>query len=203
MKKILIVEDHPFVAQATKALFLAMADDHVEICKNADEAIAQLRDTNDWFRILLDVNVPGAQGLSLVRHVHELGLASRSAVITASDHAQWRVDVESMGFLGYVLKTATVEEFNYALGEIMQGRPCFARSQHGKQPSHLTRRQIEILSLLHDGLSTKHIARHLHLSPGTVDNHISNLISALRANDRTHAVVLGMQYGYIQQFALT
>jgi len=201
MKHILIVEDHPFVAQATRSLFLAMADDHVvEVCKNADEAVAQLRDRNDWFRILLDVNVPGAHGLSLVRHVHESGLASRAAIITASDHAQWRVDVESMGFLGYVLKTATVEEFNCALAKIMMGRPCFEKSQQHMQPSHLTRRQVEILGLLHEGLSTKHIARELNLSPGTVDNHISNLISALCANDRTHAVVLGMQYGYIRQY---
>jgi len=201
MKYILIVEDHPFVAQATKSLFLAMADEHVvEICKNADEAAVQLRERDDWFRILLDVNVPGAQGLSLVRHVHELGLASRAAIITASDHAQWRADVESMGFLGYVLKTATVEEFNCSLAKIMLGLPCFEKSQNHTQPSHLTRRQIEILGLLHHGLSTKHIARQLNLSPGTVDNHISNLISALCANDRTHAVVLGMQYGYIRQF---
>lgn len=202
MKNMLIVEDHPFVAQATRSLFLAMEEDHhVEICKNAAEAVDRLRSGGDWFRIWLDINVPGTQGLSLVRHVHELGLAGRSAVITATDNAQWRVEVESMGFLGYVLKTATVEEFSHALGEIMKGRPCFDKVQHDRQPSHLTRRQTEILSLLHDGLCTKRIARQLNLSPGTVDNHISNLISALCANDRTHAVALGMQYGYIPQYA--
>ncbi len=201
MKNILIVEDHPFVAQATKSLFLAMAaDGHVEICKTADEAVRQLHLSENWFRIFLDINVPGAQGLSLVRHVHEIGLAPRSAIITASDHAQWRTDVESMGFLGYVLKTATVEAFNCAMARIMAGCPSFEKSQQSRQPSHLTRRQIEILGLLHDGLSTKHIARQLNLSPGTVDNHISNLISALCANDRTHAVVLGMQYGYVGQY---
>ena len=201
MKNMLLVEDHPLVAEATKSLFLAMADDHVEICRNFDEALVHLHARNDWFRIWLDINVPGSQGLRLVRHVHEMGLAPRAAVITASDDAQWQADVESMGFLGYVLKTATVEEFSRALGEIMNGRAHFNKSRNDTQSSHLTRRQIEILSLLHGGLNTKHIARQLNLSPGTVDNHISNVISALRANDRTHAVALGMQYGYIRQHA--
>ena len=200
-KNMLIVEDHPFVAEATKSLFLAMADDHVEIARNFDDAVARLHARTDWFRIWLDVDVPGAQGLSLVRHVHDIGFAPRAAVITASDNPQWQADVESMGFLGYVLKTATVDEFNRALGDIMKGRACFSRSRHPRQPSHLTRRQIEILSLLHDGLNTKHIARQLNLSPGTIDNHVSNVISALRANDRTHAVALGMQYGYIRHHA--
>lgn len=199
MRNMLIVEDHPLVAEATRALFMTMAVDHIEICRNADEAVKQLQARDDWYRIWLDVGVPGADGLSLVRYVHKLGWAARAAVITASENVQWRVDVEAMGFLGYVVKTASVEEFSFALNEILEGRRYFDKRQHDRQPSHLTQRQTEILCLLHDGLSTKDIARRLGLSPGTVDNHISALISALRANDRTHAVAVGMQFGYIRR----
>ncbi|MES2886679.1 MAG: response regulator transcription factor [Pseudomonadota bacterium] len=199
MRNMLIVEDHPLVAEATKALFMTMAVGHIEICRNAEEAVALLQARDDWYRLWLDVGLPGTDGLSLVRYVHKLGWAERAAVITASDNLQWRVDVQAMGFLGYVLKTASVEEFSFALKEILEGRPYFDKQPHDRQPTHLTQRQTEILCLLHDGLCTKDIARRLKLSPGTVDNHISALISALRANDRTHAVAIGMKCGYVRQ----
>ena len=152
----------------------------------------------EWFRILLDINVPGAHGLSLVRHVSNLGMAKKAAVITASVNHRWLSEVESMGFLGYLLKTAAVDEFNRGIADIMQGRRYFDRSQRPMQGSHLTGRQIEILSLLYQGNCTKKIARILDLSLGTVDNHISNIIHALEANDRTHALALAIQFGYIQ-----
>ena len=62
----------------------------------------------------------------------------------------------------------------------------------------MIQRQTEILGLLQEGLGTKDIALRLSLSPSTVDNHIAALISALRAQDRTHAVVLGMRLGYLR-----
>lgn len=197
MKKMLIVEDHPFVAHSTKLLLLAMDVNQVEICRDADDAVNRLR-SGDWFRIWLDLNVPGAHGLSLARHVFDLGLADRSAVITGSENHRWRSEIESMGFLGYLPKTASLEEFSHGLVEIMKGRRYFDKSQRPMEGTHLTGRQIEILGLLHEGHCTKTIATKLNLSMGTVDNHISNLIHALDANDRTHAVALGMQYGYIK-----
>lgn len=197
MNDMLIVEDHPFVAESTKLLFSEMNVGHIEICNNSDEALFQLRANRSWYRIWLDINVPGASGLSLIRYVASLGLASRSAVITASDNLQWRADVASMGFLGYVLKTASIDEFNHALREIMNGRQHYNDTHSDLQPTHLTSRQIEILSLISIGLSAKQIARKLDLSPGTVNNHISNITNALSARDRAHAVALGIQYGYI------
>jgi DNA-binding NarL/FixJ family response regulator len=195
----LIVEDHPFVADATKALFLSMGVPHVEVCKSADEALALLRNKSDWFRIWLDINVPGARGLSLIRQIAEMGLASRSAVITAADNQQWRMEVQSLGFLGYVLKTVSVEEFNNALGVIIRGDYYHETPHQGENSRPLTARQIQILRLLYDGLCTKLISRELNISCGSVDNHISNIISALSASDRTNAVVIGIKRGYIEQ----
>ncbi|AKJ30130.1 response regulator transcription factor [Caldimonas brevitalea] len=198
MKNILIIEDHPLVAEATRSLFAAMVD-RVVICKDAEQAAAAIAADNYWFRVLLDIGVPGATGLSLVRHVHSKGLAPRTAIITAYENLQWRAEVQSMGFLGYVVKTASVEAFSAAIEKILEGRMCFETLTTETHESHLTRRQIEILNLLWRGCSTKEVARRLALSPGTVDNHVSALIRALRANDRTHAVALGVQLGYIEQ----
>ena len=199
MKNVLIVEDHPLVAEATKSLFLTLEVDSVDICKSAEEAVTKLNECHDWFRVFLDIGVPGANGLSLIRYVKGRNLAERSAVITAIDDSQWRVEVEAMGFLGYILKTVSVEEFGSAVQKIIDGDYYFNEKVGLKKPTHLTQRQLEILGLMHDGLSSKHIAKYLRISPGTVDNHVGAIIKALRVNDRTHAVAKGISLGYVGQ----
>ena len=198
MKNMLIVEDNPFVAESTKSLFLTMPDvNYVEICSNMGEALCRIRNC-DWYRIWLDIDIPGAHGLSLVRHVSHLGLADKAAIITGSENHRWRSEVESMGFLGNLIKTATIDQIKRGLSENMQSRPNFDRSQCPMQGSNLTGRQIEILNLLYQRNCSKKIAQILNLSPGTVENHISNIVHALGANDRTHALALAIQFGYIQ-----
>jgi signal transduction histidine kinase/DNA-binding CsgD family transcriptional regulator len=100
--------------------------------------------------------------------------------------------------LGYIVKNSSVDEFNVALQKIIDGEFYFEPKNKSKIcPSHLTRRQIEILEHVRHGRSSKEIARNLNISHGTVDNHISSIMSALNAKDRTHAVCLGLQLGYI------
>jgi DNA-binding NarL/FixJ family response regulator len=196
--KMLIVEDHPFVALSTKTLFLSMGVEEVMVCKDAHEAM-DMFGRKDWFRIWLDINVPGARGLSLIRHVAEIGLAPRSAVITATDNQHWRLDVQSLGFLGYILKTASVDEFNHALSEIIKGKSYHSTPNSQNKPIYLTTRQIQILQLLSEGLCTKRISKAINISCGTIDNHISNILSALDVDDRMQAVLIGMKLGYIEQ----
>ncbi len=199
MRKMLVVEDHPLVAEYTCALFRDLVDGDVEVCHagTAPQALQMLQDHQDWFRVWLDLDVPGARGLSLVRDVHALGLAGSSAVITANLSAAWQTEVADLGFLGYVPKATSVERFKVAIQEIIQGRRYFAEPDHSERPIRLTRRQTEILNLLPAGWGSKEIARHLNLTPGTVDNHIAAIMFALRARTRTHAVAIGIEHGYI------
>jgi DNA-binding NarL/FixJ family response regulator len=200
----LIVDDHPVVAQSTRSLFLGMRlADEIEICHTAPEAFAKLQQDADWLRIWLDVDVPGAQGLSLIRWVHEIGLASRSAVITANRNPEWQAEVEGMGFLGYVPKATGFEAFQHAISHIVQGRFYFENSLGPRRPSLLTRRQIDILRLVSHGRVSKEIARQLGLTPATVNNYITAILDALRARSRSHAVALGIEYGYLAPDALS
>lgn len=196
-RNVLIIEDHPLVAQATQSLLRSLGIGDITVCHSAGDALAHLRASGGWFRVLVDLCVPGAQGLSLVRELCEYGLSHCSAVITASDNPLWIGEVRAMGLLGYVLKTASVEDFNLALQQILRGTRHFATQSLRQATGLLTRRQTEILRLLSIGLSTKEIARTLTLSPGTVDNHVCALTSALGANDRTHAVAIGLRLGYV------
>ena len=204
MRRMLIVEDHPLVAEYTCAQLRDWAMD-IDVCHvcTASQAIQVLKDDENIFRIWLDLDVPGACGLSLVRDVHALGFAARAAVITANLNLQWQTEVANLGFLGYVPKATTVGQFKYAINEILHGRSYFEETSHNVRPIRLTRRQIEILNLLPSGFGTKEMARRLNLTPGTVNNHITAILFALRAKSRTHAMAIGIEYGYIKPSCLS
>ena len=89
MKEVLIIEDHPFVAEATKALIAKIHPDLIaRVCDAAAPALSLLRDPGHcWHRVLLDLDIPGAHGLSTALELHRLGLAPRTCIVTAMDRA--------------------------------------------------------------------------------------------------------------------
>lgn len=203
IKKILLVEDHPVVADATRALLLKMdAALEISICGTAGNAIETFQNSQDWYRILLDINVPNACGLSLVRTFHRFGVAAKSAVVTAATNEKWSQEVNALGLLGYVVKAANLDDFTQSMQHILQGRKTFPISNPEPTPQaiRLTRRQQEILQLLHRGLASKEIAAGLGLSLGTVNNHVTGLMRVLGVTNRTHAVSRAMDLGYLHDY---
>nr|WP_275679138.1 MULTISPECIES: response regulator transcription factor [Pseudomonas] len=202
-KRILLVEDHPLVADATRTLLLKMDTSlNVFICDSAPSAIETFRHERDWHRILLDINVPHACGLSLVRTFHRLGVAAKCAVVTATHNQDWSQQVQAMGLLGYVVKAANLEDFTQAMQHILHGQRTFPISDD-RAPTEavrLTRRQQEILQLLHRGLASKEVAAELGLSLGTVNNHVTGLMRVLGVTNRTHAVSRAMDLGYLHDY---
>ncbi len=198
-RPILIVEDHPVVASATQLLLSNMdASLVITTSDNAGMAVKEFQRQQNWFRILLDLDVPGAYGLSLARQFCRLGAAARCAVITGSDNPQWMAEARALGMMGYISKAMPIEGFAEALQSIIDGRPVFSQSaQRAEQgATRLTRRQQDVISLLYRGYSSKQIAAQLKLSEGTVDNHVSGLLRALNVSNRTHAIAKAMELGY-------
>ena len=82
------------------------------ICSDTVQAIEKLDDQNEsWFRIFLDLDVPGAYGLSLAREVQQRGLAGRCCVVSAFEKLEYIDEIRDWGFLGYIVKAVTVAEF--------------------------------------------------------------------------------------------
>jgi len=197
-RAVLIVEDHPLVAHATSEL-LARKDATLQIvvCYSAAEALDAAR-APDWFRLFLDLDVPGAHGLSLIRQIAALGHAQRSCVITALDRPSLASEARAMGLLGYIVKAIPIARFSAALDSVLRGEPTFPdAAAPSRAPIRLTRRQQELLALLQTGLSSKQIARRLGISEGTVNNHIAGLLRALRVANRTHAVARATELGLL------
>jgi len=187
------------VALATQTL-LSKIDETLTftICGCAGSAAEEFHRLPDWFRVFVDINVPGAHGLSLARQLQEFDAANRCAIVTASDNPSWIAEAKQMGMIGYIVKTSPVDRFTSALKSVLDGRAVFPQFTSNSHPAgRLTRRQKDVLSLLHRGRSTKEIASQLKLAEGTVDNHVANILRVLGVSNRTHAICKAMELGYI------
>ena len=123
-RSVLIVEDHPLVGEAMRDVLARSADDlDPHLCPDAATAIAHLLDSQKtWFRIFLDLDVPGANGLSLAKQICELKLQSRCCIVSGLDRPHLIDEVRRLGFLGYIVKAIPLTDFARALGRAL-GRP--------------------------------------------------------------------------------
>jgi len=201
MKPVLIVEDHPLVAEAMRDV-LARSFADLEPCLVHDAASA-LEEASDprrsWHRIFLDLDVPGAFGLSLARQLYALGLHARCCVVSGLDRELLIEEVRRLGFLGYIVKASPSAEFSKALGNVLNGVSVFpAMARPANLPSiRLTRRQAQLLDCVRRGMSSKETARALFLSEGTVNNGITAAMRALEVTSRSHAVAKSLELGLL------
>ncbi len=198
---VLIVEDHPLVAEAMRSALTACDKRIVShVCTNADSAMGRLTEHGrQWHRIFLDLDVPGAYGLSLAKQVHQLGLSKRCCIVTALAKPELIAQAKAMGFLGYVIKAIPYAEFAKALASVLAGETSYPQTTQrvGQSAVRLTRRQEQLLDGVRRGLSSKEIASECFLSEGTVHNKINAAMKALRVTTRSQAVARAIELGFL------
>ena len=204
MPRVLIVEDHPLVSDATRDLLLCdgRASD-VAIAPTAADALAQIsRDVEAWDLILLDLDVPGARGLSLAYELAQRGLAGRTCIVTALSRPGYVEEAKRLGFLGFIAKSSPLQTFGDELRRVLEGIHTFPDSDRLRPRStpRLTRQQLRVLDLLGQGLSSKQMARVLEISEGTVNNHVNAMLRALGASSRLQAFSKAVQLGLTDSF---
>lgn len=201
MKDILIVEDHPLVAEATSQLLKQQFKDvDIVAVRTATEALRSVDETRErWFRILLDLAVPGAFGLSLAKQIADRGLAPISCVVSASDRDDYVQQLRAWGFMGYLTKSMPVATLTARLDDVMRGIGVFPAALPVQRVTQirLTARQIETLEGVQRGLSSKQIAAQMHLAEGTVNNQVAALMQILHADSRSHAVAKAISLGLL------
>lgn len=201
MREILVIEDHPLVAEATAQLLQQRFDDiGVVTSRTAPDALHILDELRGrWFRILLDLAVPGAFGLSLAKQIAARDLASICCVVSACDRDDYVQQLRAWGFMGYLAKSMPVETLTARLGDVMRGIGAFPSALPVPRTIgiRLTARQIEILERVQRGLSSKQIAAQMHLAEGTVNNQVAALMQLLHAESRSHAVAKAIGLGLL------
>jgi DNA-binding NarL/FixJ family response regulator len=203
--RVLIVDDHPVFRDGLAGLLATLPD--VEIAGTAgtaEEALAGLHDSAPDI-VVMDINLPGASGVEATRGVLAAAPATAVLVISMVDDDDSVFAALAAGARGYVLKGASADEITAALRTVAAGGAVFGAGiasrllattpayLPGRAPpsrhDDLTARERDVLDLLADGASNRHIARSLGVSLKTGQNHVSRILDKLQAADRTQAAL--------------
>jgi DNA-binding NarL/FixJ family response regulator len=199
--RIAIVDDHPVVREAFGNLFeLVEGLEVVFSAGDADEALAHMATTPVDVAIV-DFALPGVDGSVLTARIKQRHPGVRVLIFTASlDPEQVRRAAGSAAD-GILLKSIPIDFLVSAIRDVANGRRVVGRDLSGVlteagdevPPSHLSERELEVLSRLAKGMTNKDIARDLFISQATVKSHVENILRKLSASDRAGAVAEGFR----------
>ena len=205
--RILVADDHPVFRFGLRALLNAMPDTEVVGEASAGEEVIALASSVQPDVILMDINMPGVNGIEATRRIRETNLDIRILIVTMLEDDSVFAAMRA-GARGYVLKSASPAEVERAVravaagdvlvasgvAERMLGFVTGARSAATPFPE-LTEREREVLDLVARGLDNLAVARRLSLSDKTVRNHLSTILAKLRVADRSQAIVRAREAG--------
>ncbi len=210
--RIVIAEDHAFVAESTRRL-LDLEPDMEVIGEASDGAEAlELVEQLEPTLVLMDISMPNVDGIEATRRIRELRPGLPVLILTAYDDDQYVFALVEAGAAGYLMKDIRGDQLIDAIREVSRGEsvlhPTIARKilqRIGEQAGAvhadadaLTAREIEVLRLAAGGLGNDAIALELELSPRTVHAHLSRIFAKLSVSSRTQAVIEALRRGLIR-----
>ena len=215
--RIVLVDDEHLV-RAGLRLILESEDD-LEVVGEADDGAAAVEvvTATDPDVVLMDIQMPGMNGLEATRQIVGLGReeSSRVLILTTFELDEYVYDALRAGASGFLLKRTPATELVNAIRVVAEGEALlapsvtrrlideFARRPRGDRPSpealdDLTAREREVLELVAQGMSNREIAAQLFVSEGTVKTHIKRIFYKLGLRDRTQAVILAYDVGLVE-----
>ena len=206
--RVLIVDDHAIVRKGIRAL-LAEIDD-IEVvgeARDGQEAIVQADVLNPDV-ILMDLVMPGLDGIEATHQITEQESGPRILVLTSFASDDKVLPAIKAGALGYLLKDSEPADLVQAIHQVHYGEPSLQpsiaqkviqelRHPTGRRPTPapLTDREMEVLRLVAKGLSNPEIAQQLVVTEATVRTHVSNILSKLHLANRVQATLYALQEG--------
>lgn len=210
--RVLIADDHPLFRDGLRTLLQSVADTEVVgEAATGDEVIARAT-TLQPDVILMDINMPGINGIEATRRILYTSPHISVLVVTMYEDDDSVFAAMRAGARGYLLKGADQDETLRAIQAVSRGEAIFSPTiakrliryftptQAAVTPPQafpeLTEREREILTLLAQGLNNAEIAHRLVLSPKTVRNHLSNIFNKLQVADRAQAIIRAREAGW-------
>ena len=201
----LAVDDHPTVRQGLMLMFGDTDDlQLVGSAETAEDAVAAAEQLQPDV-VVVDVRLPGVDGISAVKRIHEVAPNVKSVVFSAYGDKRLLSDAIAAGARGYVMKGSPPEDLLRAIRTVRQGKafvdpslsPALIMSQVGPD-APLSERKREILQLLAEGCHTEGVAQRIGLSAETVKSDTKRAIQKLEADSRVHAVAIALRQAIIE-----
>jgi DNA-binding NarL/FixJ family response regulator len=212
MIRVLICDDQDVVREGLRAILGTQpAMEVVGVASDGAQAV-EVVETLKPDVVLMDLNMPGVNGIQATRIIHEKFPEVRIIALTTYDIDEWVFDAIRAGAAGYLLKDTPRAALIKAIEGTVSGQTFVDPNVAGKLLTHiagitvvhdttladtLSSREREVLRLLAHGLSNSDIAKQLFLSEGTVRNYVSGIFTKLGVTDRTQAAVIALRHGLV------
>jgi DNA-binding NarL/FixJ family response regulator len=214
--KVLMVDDHALFRDGMRYVLQQLADE-VEVIDSGNfiDGMTQAANNPDIDLALLDLHMPGSDGVKSIQAFHERNPSIPLVVVSGSDQREDIEKVMEYGAMGFISKMSSSKIMLAALRMVMDGgvylppqllQQAMATMDQGGasdkrtdrlNKNGLTTRQMQTLQLLAEGLSNKEISLRMNLAEGTVKIHTAAVYQALRVSSRLEAVSAARRLGYL------
>ena len=211
--KVMLADDHVLMREGIRQLLeydgtiSVIAEDN-----NGVECIEQLLSVHPDI-LLLDINMPVMNGIEVLQEIKKKNISVKVLVLTVHNEVEYLLKAVDIGVDGYIMKDAESAELKNAINCIMQGetyiQPSLVPALNSRLVSRdidkekinsLTKRELEVLIEVANGMFNKEIATSLNISERTVKNHISNIFKKIDVSDRTQAAVFAIKNDLIKLY---
>ena len=214
MAKVLIVDDAELFREALRAAFTQEGFEVVGVAADAMKGIDLTREFEPDL-VMLDLLMPGMSGLEVVGTIIKTSPKTKVVLLTASESAEDLLAAVKAGATGYLTKDTPLPRLVSAMNDVLAGGAAVSPAMGGKLFSalrdllkhhgnsaarrpELTGRELEILTLVGEGMTSREIAEELFISENTVRNHVRNILDKLGMKSRFEAVNWAYREGMIE-----
>jgi len=201
--RLLVVDDHPLFRSGVAAL-VANHPDIVLVAEASDgrEGVEQFRAHNPDIT-LMDLQMPSMSGIDALMAIRELQPAARVIILTTYSGDIQVLRAMKAGAQGYLVKNLLHKDLLATIRAVHAGQKMMSPAVATEVATYsaedaLTSREVDVLRFLANGCANKEIAYQLSITEDAVKSRVKNILMKLHANDRTHAVTIGLRRGIIE-----
>ena len=208
--KVMIVDDHTLVREGLKAVFNQGNEIDIVAEAGSGEEAVELAGEIKPDVILMDVSMPGINGIQATKLIREANPEVKIVILTMLDQEGYVYEAVKAGATGYMLKNTSSDDLIEAIQTVYEGKALLhpgataqllkefvTLADNRAQEYGLSNREMEVLQLLSEGKTNKQIAKDLWISEQTVKTHVSHLFDKLGTSDRTETVAHALRSGLV------
>ncbi|MCO1579832.1 response regulator transcription factor [Crossiella sp. SN42] len=197
MIRVAVAEDMTVLREALVSLFRLEPDIEVVAETGRGDTVAGLVERTSPDVLLLDIELPGADGLTVARQLRATAPGLRLLLLSVLDRPAVLQEALSLGVHGFLPKGRSVTVVLDAIRRVHRGETVITSDGRIGAPSPLTRRELAVLELMARGDTAKEVARALNLATGTVQNHMTRVLDKLGARNKVDAIRLATDHGWL------
>jgi len=203
-----IVDDHPIVVQGLQMILTNNSDINVTGCFTSGSDFIEFLKNNEVDIVLLDIMLPDSNGMDVCKEIKSV--SPNTCVLALSNHSERSIVMQMLqnGASGYLLKNVSVQELTSCIYEALNGEVAFSKAVKEilARPSandlkgipQLTKREKEVLQLIAEGKTTALMAKHLFVSPLTIETHRRNLLQKFEVKNVASLIKIAADQGLLK-----